>query len=152
MKHYDALVFDLNGTLWLDAPTRTLPTGTHPDAPEVMNELSVEYPLYIVSNCHPMQMEEFLEAFDKNPFKETVHFGKYGNSKQKNLEALKANHGFKNPLYVGDSPSDQSAALRAGYKFVWAAYTAENFELPSGPQLKTLKDLIKFVSLDPREN
>jgi phosphoglycolate phosphatase-like HAD superfamily hydrolase len=152
MKHYDALVFDLNGTLWLDAPTRLLPTGTHPDAPDVMAELAVEYPLYIVSNCHPIQMEEFLRSFTKSPFTETVHYGKYGNSKQQNLEVLKSKEGFKNPLYVGDSPSDQSAALRSGYHFVWAAYTAEGFELPAGPQLKTLKDLLKFVNLDPNES
>lgn len=150
MKFYDALVFDLNGTLWLDVPTRTLSPGLHPDADNVLTELSLDYPLYVVSNCHPYQMEEFLSQLSNNPFTETVHFGKYGPSKQKNLEILKAQRGLKTPLYVGDSPSDQKAALRAGYAFVWAAYTAEGFELPEGPQLRHLRDLLKFIEQDPK--
>ena len=151
MKYYDALVFDLNGTLWLDAPTRTLPSGPHPDSAEFLPELALEYPLFIVSNCYPYQLEEYLQVFSKNPFRETVHFGKYGSSKQKNLEELKKIYQFKKPLYVGDSPSDQLAAHRAGYSFVWAAYTAENFELPPGPQLKNLKDLSRFLKINPDE-
>lgn len=152
MKYYDALVFDLNGTLWLDAPTRSLPVGAHPDSEAILTELSLEYPVFIVSNCHPYQMEEYLKTFNNNPFKETVHFGKYGSSKTKNLEELKKIYNFKSPLYIGDSPSDQLAAHRADYHFLWAAYTSENFEPLDGPRIKNLNEIFKFIQLDPKEN
>lgn len=142
--NYDALVFDLNGTLWLDCPTRTLPEGPHPASVAVLQELAGTYPLFIVSNCHPHQLEEYLKVFRKNPFKETVHFGKYGSSKQSNLEALKSIYNFQHPLYVGDSPSDQKAAERAGYAFVWAAYCADDFDIP-GDKIKNLEDLPQYL-------
>jgi phosphoglycolate phosphatase-like HAD superfamily hydrolase len=141
---YDALVFDLNGTLWLDCPTRTLSAGPHPASVDVLTLLAKDYPLYIVSNCHPHQLEDYLRVFKANPFKETVHFGKYGTSKQANLEALKSIYNFQRPLYVGDSPSDQKAAQRAGYAFVWAAYCADGFEI-LGEKIKDLEDLILFL-------
>ncbi len=141
---YDALVFDLNGTLWLDCATRTLPEGPHPASLTVLQELAATYPLFIVSNCHPHQLEEYLKVFEANPFKETVHYGKYGSSKQANLEALKSIYNFERPLYVGDSPSDQKAAERAGYAFVWAAYCADDFDIP-GDKIKNLEDLPEYL-------
>lgn len=141
---FDALVFDLNGTLWLDVPTRTLPEGPHPASVPLLQELSNQYPLFIVSNCHPHQLEAYLRVFKENPFKETVYFGKYGQSKQANLTALKSIYNFANPLYVGDSPSDLNAAKRAGYAFVWAAYCADDFDIP-GDKIRNLEDLPTYL-------
>ena len=33
-----------------------------------------------------------------------------------------ARNGFESPLYIGDTLSDQQAALEAGIDFVWARY------------------------------
>ena len=93
-----------------------------PHLREVLEELSGEYTLGIVSNCQAGYIEAFLDSLD---------FGKYfsdhecfatGLPKGENIKLVMERSGIDKAIYVGDTQGDLDAADMAGTPFVYAAY------------------------------
>jgi phosphoglycolate phosphatase len=97
----------------------------YPGVEETLAELSNTYRLYLVSNCQ----ESYLEAFRAGSgighfFQDMECHGRTGKSKSENINLLmEKNHLLKEEsVYVGDTTSDEEAAVRAGLPLIYAAY------------------------------
>ncbi len=90
---------------------------------ETLKKLSEDFKLLIVSNC----MEDYMQAFLKTShleeyFCDYESHGKTGLSKGENIKLVMQRNALKNPIYVGDTIGDKTAADFAGIPFVYAAY------------------------------
>jgi phosphoglycolate phosphatase len=90
---------------------------------KVLSQLSRKYKLYIVSNCQ----DGYIEAFYK--FHKLEHYfsdyenpGRTGLSKGDNIKLIMERNDLSNPVYVGDTEGDLTAARYAGIPFVYARY------------------------------
>jgi phosphoglycolate phosphatase len=89
----------------------------------VLKKLSESYPLYIVSNCEGGYIETFLEYHKLGKyFKDIECAGNTGQSKGENIKLIMKRNNLKNPVYVGDTQGDCSAAGVANVPFVFASY------------------------------
>ena len=90
---------------------------------EVLQELSGEYPLYIVSNCEKGYIEGFLEYYDFGKyFKDFESHGNTGLPKGKNIRLVAERNELTDVVYIGDIQSDYNASREAGVGFIHAAY------------------------------
>jgi phosphoglycolate phosphatase len=90
---------------------------------EGIEALALHYPLYIVSNC----LEDYLVAFYqmtglKKFFKDAECFGRTGQPKGHNIQAVIKRNQLVSPAYIGDTSSDQRAALFAGATYYHVNY------------------------------
>lgn len=95
----------------------------YPHVRELIPELAKKYRLFMVSNCGPHGLENFvqyngLEAY----FTDLLSHGGTGRSKAENIKALIDKYGLKSPVYVGDTQSDADNARKADIPMVWTAY------------------------------
>lgn len=95
----------------------------YPGVKEVLNELVKEYRLFIVSNCLPGYIENFLQ------FHQLQHFftdyecsGNTGLPKWENIQMIVKRNQLSSPVYVGDTIWDHEAATAAHVPFIYAAY------------------------------
>ncbi|MGP4071067.1 HAD family hydrolase [Piscibacillus sp. B03] len=89
----------------------------------VLDTLSQQYKLYIVSNCQ----EGYIEAFYKyhkldRYFLDYENPGRTGLSKGENIKLVIERNSLKNPVYVGDTEGDLRASKYAGIPFIYVAY------------------------------
>lgn len=90
---------------------------------EALEVLSKKYPLYIVSNCESGYIEVFLEGTGLGEyFKDFTCPGDTDKYKAENIQIIVERNGLKNPVYIGDTMGDASAAAAAGVPFIFAAY------------------------------
>lgn len=90
---------------------------------EVIKSLSERYDLYLVSNCQEWYLNVFFDFSNlKMYFKDYDCHGKSKSNKSEMLKILKEKYDFKNPVYIGDTESDELAAKDAGYSFIFAKY------------------------------
>lgn len=183
MTNYDALIFDMDGTLWdaVDSYCRVwnvtfaeidsdrtisreelmrcmgMPIGriydtlvkepidrkrflrqldrneellmpvlggtVYPGVNELIPELAQRYPLYMVSNCGALGLVNFLRFTGLAPyFTDTLTYGQTLLAKDGNIGLLRQRHGFKAPVYIGDTQGDCTMAHRAGADMIHAAY------------------------------
>ncbi|MEQ1877163.1 MAG: HAD family hydrolase [Bdellovibrionia bacterium] len=95
----------------------------YPGVSEGLNLLGAKVPLFVVSNCTDWYLDGFLNQFAfHNTFQDTECYGRTGQQKGKNLKDLVNRNRLKNPVYVGDTVGDQTAAREAGTEFLFAAY------------------------------
>lgn len=90
---------------------------------DVLKELSVQYPLFIVSNCEKGYIEGFLKYYDFEKY--FVDFESHGNTllpKGENIRLVAERNGLTDVVYVGDIQSDYNASKEAGAGFIHAAY------------------------------
>lgn len=89
----------------------------------VLQILQQTYPLYIVSNCQSGYIEAFLAyyQFDKY-FQDIECYGNNGLEKSDNIRNVVERNALNDAVYVGDIQGDYDASLRAGVKFIHAAY------------------------------
>jgi phosphoglycolate phosphatase len=90
---------------------------------KVLSILSRKYKLYIVSNCQ----DGYIEAFYKfhkldRYFCDYENPGRTGLSKGENIKLIMERNDLSNPVYVGDTEGDLTAARCAGIPFVYASY------------------------------
>lgn len=90
---------------------------------EGIETLSQHYPLFIVSNC----LEDYLVLFYQMSglqsfFKDAECFGRTGQPKGNNIQAVMTRNGLKNAAYIGDTSGDQRAALFAGATYYHVNY------------------------------
>ncbi|MEW9502057.1 HAD family hydrolase [Jeotgalibacillus marinus] len=90
---------------------------------EVLNVLSKQYKLYIVSNCQDGYIESFYEFHNlEKYFLDYENPGRTGLSKGENINLIIERNNLSNPIYVGDTEGDLNASRYAGIPFVYAKY------------------------------
>ena len=95
----------------------------YPQLEETLKYLQASYKLYIVSNCQSGYIEVFLGLNNMHSyFLGHQCYGTKGNPKADNIKDIVADHQLKNPVYVGDTMGDYSAASKAGVPFIFASY------------------------------
>ena len=85
--------------------------------------LAARYPLFIVSNCQAGYVEVFFRWSRLGScFRDFECWGNTGLSKTHNLRVLIDRNQLRQPVFVGDTPGDQTAARECGVPFLHAAY------------------------------
>lgn len=95
----------------------------YPRLEETLAELCKSHSLIIVSNCQKGYIETFLQAHRlERYFCDWENHERTGLSKAENIRLVVSRNGLKNPVYVGDTESDELSADEAGVPFLHAAY------------------------------
>lgn len=95
----------------------------YPKLEETIKKLSMNYKLFIVSNCIDGYIESFLRTSGlSNYFLDFECNGKTKLSKGENIELIIKRNNLKNAIYVGDTMGDKEAARYAKVPFVYASY------------------------------
>ena len=90
---------------------------------ETIRNLSLRYPLYIVSNCQCGYIEVMLKTSGLAPYiKDHLCFGETLRPKGETIRMLMEKNGLKSPVYVGDTQGDADACKTAGIPFIFAEY------------------------------
>ena len=90
---------------------------------ETIPKLARRLPLFMVSNCGPLGLDNFLDVNGLRPYvKEALSHGGTGLDKAGNIALLMRKHGLTHPVYVGDTQGDSDAAHAAGARMVYCAY------------------------------
>lgn len=95
----------------------------YPDLKSVLEKLSGQYKLFVVSNCQKGYIESFFAAHDTAKYFTDIEC--YGNtdlSKGENNKLVIERNNLKNAVYVGDTQGDADSAEFAGIPFVFASY------------------------------
>ncbi len=90
---------------------------------ETMERLKKKYHLYIVSNCQTGYIEAFLDHYQFHDLIED--FACYGDNDQPkgvNIKLLCERNGLDDAVYVGDIQGDYDESMKAGVRFIHAAY------------------------------
>jgi phosphoglycolate phosphatase len=88
-----------------------------------IRRLAARYPLYIVSNCQRGYIETFFQWSRLGGyFRDFECWGNTGLSKPQNLRVLIDRNQLRHPVFVGDTPGDQTAARDCQIPFLHAAY------------------------------
>ncbi|MFZ2189792.1 MAG: HAD family hydrolase [Candidatus Magasanikiibacteriota bacterium] len=85
--------------------------------------LASSHKIFLVSNCQDWYMKLFLEFSGLEPL--LAGFDCHGISslsKHEMLTKIKSNHSLNNPVYVGDTEGDETAANLAGMDFIHVSY------------------------------
>jgi phosphoglycolate phosphatase len=88
-----------------------------------LKDLSKKYKIFIVSNCQ----EWYLKLFFKFSGLEKILtgydcYGMSGISKGEMLKRIQSKFSLKNPVYIGDTASDESAAEIAEMEYIYVSY------------------------------
>src|SRR5699024_11748956 len=105
-----------------------------------------KYDLYIVSNCQAGYIESFYAYHQLgNYFKDEENPGRTGLSKGENIKLVIERNKLRNPVYIGDTAGDQTAAAYAEIPFIFADYGFGQVETYDGKinQLEELPSLIE---------
>lgn len=95
----------------------------YPDLVPTLVTLAKSYPLGIVSNCQSGYIEAFLTHHRVGSlFACHTCSGDTGKPKSENIRMLSAKKGYQNPVYIGDTMGDATAAREAGCDFIFASY------------------------------
>lgn len=90
---------------------------------ETIRNLSLRYPLYIVSNCQCGYIEVMLKTSGLAPYiKDHLCFGETLRPKGETILMLMEKNSLKSPVYVGDTQGDADACKTAGIPFIFAEY------------------------------
>ena len=88
-----------------------------------IRNLSLRYPLYIVSNCQCGYIAVMLKTSGLAPYiKDHLCFGETLRPKGETIRMLMEKNGLKSPVYVGDTQGDADACKTAGIPFIFAEY------------------------------
>ena len=88
-----------------------------------LQRLCARYPLFIVSNCQMGYIETFFQWSKLGKcFRDFECWGNTGLSKTQNLRVVIDRNRLRHPVFVGDTPGDQTAARDCNVPFVHAAY------------------------------
>lgn len=99
------------------------PGTLYPGVAETIRDLSLKYPLYIVSNCQCGYIEVMLRTTGLEPYiKDHLCFGETQVSKGETILMLMEKNGLKSPIYVGDTRGDADSCKTAGIPFIFAEY------------------------------
>lgn len=90
---------------------------------ETLKMLSLDYELYIVSNCQDGYVDAFLHAHQlESYFKDYEMSGRTGLDKGHNIKLIMKRNTIEQAFYVGDTEGDEDASRFAGIPFIYASY------------------------------
>lgn len=90
---------------------------------ETLQILSLDYNLYIVSNCQDGYVDAFLHAHQlESYFKDYEMSGRTGLDKGHNIKLIMKRNVIEQAFYVGDTEGDEEASRFAGIPFIYATY------------------------------
>jgi len=90
---------------------------------EGLNDLSKKYKIFIVSNCQEWYLKLFLKFSGIEKLLTGYDcYGMSGISKGEMLKRIQRKFSLKNPVYIGDTASDESSAKSAEMEFVHVFY------------------------------
>lgn len=116
----------------------------YPQLEEVLQKLSENVPLFIVSNCGCGYIEAFLAAHKlEKYFKDFECVGNTGLLKCDNIKLVAERNGLSVPVYVGDTQLDCDSATKAGVPFIFAAYGFGNVN--GTEKINSLPELLELV-------
>ena len=113
---------------------------------EVLKELSIKYPLFIVSNSDKGYIENYLNYYSlNNLFIDHICAGDTSLPKYKNIILLKEKYKLDEVVYIGDTKKDMVESLKAGVGFIHASYGFGEIkeEVLSIKKLKELPHIIE---------
>lgn len=94
-----------------------------PQLEEVLQDLSKDYFLAVVSNCQVGYIEAFLEYHKLSEyFSDFESFGKTGLQKGDNIRLVCERNHLEQAVYLGDIQRDYDSACKAGIPFILAGY------------------------------
>lgn len=94
-----------------------------PHLEEVLEELSKDYFLAVVSNCQIGYIEAFLDYHNLSSyFMDYESFGNTGLQKGDNIRLVCDRNSLEQAVYVGDIQGDYDSACKAGIPFILAGY------------------------------
>ena len=122
----------------------------YPDLEKVLDALSRDYVLAVVSNCQ----DGYIEAFTgyhglASYFDDTECFGRTGMEKDANIRLVVERNHLDQAVYVGDVEGDYRSAVSAGIPFIHARYgfgkvPQAEYVIDSLPELATVvRDVFK---------
>jgi phosphoglycolate phosphatase len=86
-------------------------------------QLSQDYRIFLISNCPDWYLSLFLKFSQLRPVLSDVDcFGMSHVPKDKMIRNMVRGHCLKNPVYVGDTANDETAAALAGVDFIHVAW------------------------------
>lgn len=95
----------------------------YPELEKVLEDLSEDYFLAIVSNCQSGYIEAFLKYHKlEQYFDDYECFGNTKKEKDANIRTVVERNGLSQAMYVGDVLGDYLSATKAGIPFMWAQY------------------------------
>lgn len=95
----------------------------YPHLEEVLEDLSKDYFLAIVSNCQCGYIEAFLKYHKlEKYFDDKECFGNTKQEKDANIRIVTERNQLEKAVYVGDVLGDYFSTTKAGFPFIWAAY------------------------------
>lgn len=106
--------------------------------------------IFLVSNCQEWYLDLFLKLSKLQPMFSGVDcYGMSGLTKEKMLGRMKRDYSLKNPVYVGDTASDEKAAALAGITFIYVTW---GFGKPEGSATSVHSFTELLDSLEGRTN
>jgi phosphoglycolate phosphatase len=90
---------------------------------EGIRELAGKYRIFLVSNCQDWYLDLFLDFSGLKPVLTGSDCnGLSGLPKNEMLSRIKSSYSLDNPVYIGDTAGDETAARLAGMEFIHAAW------------------------------
>lgn len=121
----------------------------YPNLRTTMEQLKeAGYHLYIVSNCQAGYIEAFLDFYKfRDLFDDIECYGNNDKPKADNIALVVERNGLDASVYVGDIQGDYDSSVKAGIKFIHAAYGfgAIDAQVPKIKELKELPEIIGTV-------
>lgn len=123
----------------------------YPHVKNIIPALAQKYKLFMVSNCGPTGLENFVHLNGLQPyFTDLLSHGSTGKSKTDNIRFLIDKYNLKSPVYIGDTQSDADSAHRADVPFIHTAYgfgkvTDSEAQITSFDQLPSAIDSINSL-------
>jgi phosphoglycolate phosphatase len=118
----------------------------YPHEAEILEALSRDYRLFIVSNCQDGYIEAYLGYYGFGRFfTDTECFGRTGKKKAENISLLLGRNRLEKAVYVGDTQLDFESASSAGIPFIHAAYGYGKVE-EAAPSIRAISELPAVVS------
>lgn len=96
---------------------------------ETLNELKKDFDLFIASNCQAGYIETFL-PLAPGIFTDHKCWSDTHKDKEHTIRLLMDIHGLEDAIYIGDTTKDETAARKAGIRFVHASYGFGKAESP----------------------
>lgn len=122
-----------------------------PNLEEVLQDLSGDYFLAVVSNCQVGYIEAFLEYHQLSEyFADFESFGNTGLQKGDNIRLVCDRNQLTRAVYLGDIQKDYEAAVQAGIPFILAGYGfgEVDADVPIIESLRELRSTVERVFSD----
>lgn len=117
----------------------------YPDVTSTIAKLAENHRLFMVSNCTPEGLPNFLVFTGLTQyFSDHISYGETGCEKDINIATLIKRHNLTAPLYIGDTEGDCNSAHKAGIPFAWASYGFGAAPATRDYTLDTITDLLSI--------